>query len=102
MGHVQDRWFKKVRDPETGELARGRSELHGRGDRYRVRYLDPDGVERSRSFPDRQKKAAEDFLIAVESDKREGRYVNALVGKVKFGEYAESWLKGQSDDAATR
>jgi hypothetical protein len=51
MGHVQDRWFKKARDPETGELSRVRSELHGKGDRYRVRYLDPDGAERSRIFP---------------------------------------------------
>ncbi|MQA16414.1 MAG: tyrosine-type recombinase/integrase [Pseudonocardiaceae bacterium] len=102
MGHVQDRWFKRVRDPETGELTRVRTELHGKGDRYRVRYLDPDGVERSRSFPDRQKKAADEFLIAVESDKREGRYINARAGKVTFREYAESWLKGQSDDAATR
>lgn len=102
MGHVQDRWFKRTRDPDTGELTRVRTELHGKGDRYRVRYVAPDGVERSRSFPDRQKKAADECLIAVESDKREGRYVDARAGKVTFGEYAESWLKGQSEDAATR
>jgi integrase len=102
MGHVQDRWFRRVKDPKTGEAARVRSELHGKGDRYRVRYLDPDGVERSRSFPDRQKRAADEFLIAVESDKREGRYVDARAGQIKFRDYAESWLKGQSDDAATR
>ncbi len=40
---------------------------YGKGNRYRVRYEGPDGRERSESFPDRQKKAAEDFLITVES-----------------------------------
>ncbi|WP_228800676.1 hypothetical protein [Nocardia farcinica] len=49
-----------------------RTELYGRGMRYRVRYIDPAGVERSKSFPDRQRKRADDFLIEVESDKREG------------------------------
>lgn len=49
---------------------REKTPLFGTGDRYKVRYIDPDGKERSRSFPDRQKKKADDFLIEIESDKR--------------------------------
>lgn len=62
MGHIQDRWYKPAKDTK-GNLrlnARGRpvlekTELHGVGMRYKVRYLDPDGSERSKSFPDKQR-----------------------------------------------
>jgi integrase len=110
MGHIQDRWYRPKKDPATGQIlinGRGkpvmeRTELFGVGNRYKVRYLDPDGEEKSRSFPDKQKKRAEDFLIGVESDKREGKYVNPQAGKKTFKPIAENWLKGQSPDAATR
>ncbi|MQA17349.1 MAG: site-specific integrase, partial [Pseudonocardiaceae bacterium] len=92
MGHIQDRWYRPKKDPETGEIAlnaRGKpvlekTQLYGVGMRYRVRYLDPDGREKARSFPDKQKKRAEDFLIEVESDKREGKYVDPRAGQVTF------------------
>lgn len=110
MGHIQDRWYRPRKDPETGSVllnARGkpvleRTELYGAGQRYKVRYLDPDGEERSKSFPDKQKKRAEDFLIAMESDKREGKYVDPQAGRKRFRTVAENWIKGQSSDAATR
>src|SRR5688572_7905945 len=56
MGHVQDRWYKKVVDATTGKVRRERTPLFGKGDRYKVRYVDHSGRERSKSFPDRQKK----------------------------------------------
>ncbi|GAA1268168.1 tyrosine-type recombinase/integrase [Saccharothrix xinjiangensis] len=102
MGHVQDRWWKEVKDPVTEQVTRVKTSLYGLGLRYKVRYLDPNGVERSRSFPDRQKKKAEDFLIEMESDKREGKYIDPNAGKILFKEQAESWLKGYSADAGTR
>ncbi len=52
-----------------------RSELYGIGLRYKVRYLDPNDNERSKSFADKQKKRAEDLFIGVESDKREDKYI---------------------------
>ncbi|HEX5116456.1 MAG TPA: site-specific integrase [Pseudonocardiaceae bacterium] len=70
--------------------------------RYKVRYLDPDGRELSRSFPDRAKRQADEFLHKVENDKREGTYLDPSGGKVKFREYAEQWLAGQSFKATTR
>jgi integrase len=102
MGHVQDRWFKKVVDPVTKKVSRVKTDLHGVGDRYKARYIDPDGRERSRTFPDRQKKAAEDFLIAVENDKREGKYLDQSRGRISFVEFAESWRAAQTFDYTTR
>lgn len=110
MGHVQDRWYRPQKDPETGKIlinGRGkpvmeRTDLFGVGNRYKVRYLDPSGEERSRSFPDRQKRRADDFLIEVESDKREGKYLDPRAGQKKYKPVAENWLLGQSPDAATR
>jgi hypothetical protein len=71
MAHIEDRWWKVVVDPVTKKRTRVKAARHGTGQRYRVRYLDPEGHERSVSFPDRQKKAAEDFLVRVEGDKRQ-------------------------------
>lgn len=102
MGHVQDRWFRTVRDELTGKPRRERTDLHGTGLRYKVRYVDPEGRERSKSFPDRRKKAAEDFLGEMESGVRAGTYLDPDAGKVPFREYAESWVKGQSSDASSR
>lgn len=110
MGHIQDRWYRPKMDPETGEPvlnARGnpvqeRTELHGIGMRYKARYFDPDRNERSKSFPDRQKKRAEDFLIEVESDKREGKYIDPRAGQVTFGDIAKRWLDSQTADYTSR
>jgi integrase len=102
MGNVQDRWYKPVNDPETGQLKRVKTPRNGRGMRYRARYVDPDGRTLAKMFPDKCKKRAEDFLLEVESSKREGKYISPKAGRVKFRVQAENWLKGQSADAATR
>ena len=102
MGHIQDRWYKTLNDPATGKAVRVKSALCGNGLRYKVRYLDPDGNEKSKMYPDKCKKQAEDFLLEVESSKREGKYVDPRAGRIKFRQQAENWIKGQSPDRATR
>lgn len=102
MGHIQDRWYKTVNDPETDKPVRVKTDLYGKGLRYKVRYLDPDGKEVSQSFPDRAKRQAEEFLHKVENDKREGNYLDPNGAKVKFKEYAEQWFAGQSFKSTTR
>ncbi|ACU40165.1 tyrosine-type recombinase/integrase [Actinosynnema mirum] len=102
MGHVQDRWWKEEIDPATQKVTRIKTSSYGKGLRYKARYLDPQGNEKSKSFPDRQKKRADDFLLEVESDKREGKYVSPSAGRRKFKEQAENWIKSQSSDAASR
>ena len=46
--------------------------------------LDPDGIEKSRMYPDKCKKRAEDFLLEVESSKRQGKYVDPRAGRIEF------------------
>src|SRR5919205_2028347 len=102
MGHIQDRWYRKVVDPDTESVSRVKTALHGKGMRYKVRYLDPDGRELSKMYPDRQLSAAKAFLHDIESAKQQGTYLNPNSGKVTFQNYAEEWLKGQSFKLTTR
>jgi hypothetical protein len=92
VGHIQDRWFRTKVDPESGKAVlddRGKpvkekTELYGSGNRYKVRYMDPNGQERARSYPDRQLSAAKDFLHKTEVDIRQGGYLDPHAGKVTF------------------
>lgn len=109
MAHVEDRWYQSKRNEDGSVIVdkRGKpilepTERHGKGKRYRVRYLNPAGMERSRSFPDRQRRQAEDFLISIESDKARGEYVDPSAGKTNFKEYAESILPARIIDESTR
>ncbi|MFC4150594.1 tyrosine-type recombinase/integrase [Micromonospora mangrovi] len=101
MGHIEDRWYRTVTAPD-GRTKREKTDRHGIGKRYRVRYIGPDGRERSQSFPDRGKRDAEAFLVSVESDKLRGAYVDPAAGRITFAEYAESWLRTRSFDESTR
>lgn len=92
MGHVEDRWYKTVRQAGGG-TQRVKSARFGKGLRYRVRYIDPSGRERSESFPDRAKRDAEAFLVSVESDKLRAAYVDPAAGRITFRTYAEDWLR---------
>jgi integrase len=67
-----------------------------------VRYVDPDGQEKSESFPDKQLGAARAFLHKVENDKLAGTYLDPNAGQIVFKEHAASWLRGQSSDGASR
>lgn len=102
MGHVQDLWFKTLTDPVTGRPGRVKTDRHGKGRRYRVRYLEPTGRERSRCFPDRHKRQAEDYLIEIEGDLRTGGYLDPTAGEVTFSVYAELWLASQTFEESTR
>jgi integrase len=103
MGHVQDRWYKEVSDPEApGKKIRVPTALHGKGLRYKIRYIDPDGQERSKSYPDKKLKDARAFLVKVETDKLTGDYINPEAGKTTLREYGDNWLKGQSQDESSQ
>lgn len=102
MGHVQDRWFRKVVDPVTKRVTREKTPLFGKGDRYKVRYLDHAGRERSKTFPDRQKKAADDYLNEVEGDLRRGTYIDPAAGKITFQEFGDRWIRSAPVDESTR
>lgn len=101
MAHVEDRWWNEVALP-GGRTKRVKTKLFGKGMRYRVRYIAPDGSERSKSFPDREKKFAEAFLTEVESDKLRGSYIDPNAGRVLFRVFAETWLRTSQVDESTR
>ena len=100
-GHVQDRWYKTETGPD-GRPRRVKTERFGKGKRYRARYVGPDGREKSESFPDRQRRQAEEWLSRIEADMSRGQYIDPKAARTTFREYAEQWLESQTTDIATR
>jgi integrase len=101
VAFVEDRWFKTVVGTDK-KRKREKTELHGKGMRYRVRYLTPDGHERSKSFPDKMKSAADDFLVSVEHSKLKGTYVDPDAGRVTLRQYVADFLSAATSDESTR
>ncbi|MBQ0985136.1 site-specific integrase [Streptomyces sp. F63] len=99
-GHIQDRWFKTQTGPE-GKERRIKTGRYGTGMRYRARYVAPDGTERSKSFPDKQKRLAEAWLTQMAADMTRGQYVDPSAGKVTFQQFATQWLASQTTDPST-
>lgn len=100
-GHIQDRWYKTEPGP-NGKPVRVKTDRYGKGMRYRARYVGPDGTEKSMSFPDRQKRQAEDWLTNIEADMSRGIYINPRNIKTTFAQYAEEWLKTNGGDPNTQ
>ncbi|MFJ9135358.1 tyrosine-type recombinase/integrase [Streptomyces sp. NPDC102256] len=100
-GHIQDRWYKAEVGPD-GKTRKVKAERHGVGLRYRARYVGPDGSEKSKSFPDKQKRKAEQWLANVEADMSRGDYVAPDAGKVTFEQFATEWMTTQITDPLTR
>ncbi|MFD5219692.1 tyrosine-type recombinase/integrase [Streptomyces tendae] len=100
-GHVQDRWYK-VESGTDGKTVRVKTDRFGVGLRYRARYVGPDGSEKSKSFPDKQKRRAEQWLANIEADMSRGDYVDPVAGKVTFEQYATEWMASQITDPLTR
>jgi integrase len=84
MGHIEDRWKRAGRK--------------GTGLRWRARYLDPDGRERSRSFG--RKIDAERFLAEIEHSKIAGTYRDPDAGRVTLRKYAAGWVQGYPADSS--
>jgi hypothetical protein len=76
------------------EDLRGKKQGQGRP-RWRARYRDPSGRERSKSFA--RKVDAEQFLVSIEDAKLRGAYVDPQLGRVLFGEWAERWFRTTAD-----
>lgn len=85
-GHVEDRW--------------ARPERRGKGARWRVRYLDPDGRERSRSFE--RKADAQRHLAQVVTDSARGTYLDPGGARTVLRDYAETWRAAQVHRPTTR
>jgi integrase len=100
-GHIQDRWYKTEDGPD-GKTRKVKAERHGTGMRYRARYVGPDGTEKSKSFPDRQKRLAEQWLSHVEADMARGQYIDPRAARITFQQYTETWVTTQGADPNTQ
>ncbi|MFH7599928.1 site-specific integrase [Streptomyces racemochromogenes] len=100
-GHVQDRWYKTEPGPD-GKPVKVKTDRFGIGLRYRARYIGPDGSEKSRSFPDRQKRKADAWLANIEADMSQGRYIDPAAGAVTFAQYVKGWMAALTIDPVTR
>ncbi|MET7714417.1 tyrosine-type recombinase/integrase [Streptomyces sp. NPDC005407] len=100
-GHIQDRWFKVMTGPD-GRVTKVKSDRYGVGLRYRARYIGPDGTEKSRSFPDKQKRLADLWLTNIEADMARGQYIDPRASRTTFREYAERWLGALTIDLSSR
>ncbi len=80
------------------QAARERTARHGNGQRWRARYLDPDGRERNRSFA--TKVMAEKFLTEVEHSKIAGSYRDPDAGRISLRKYAAGWVQGYPEDSS--
>ncbi|MEW2558269.1 tyrosine-type recombinase/integrase [Streptomyces griseorubiginosus] len=100
-GHIQDRWYKTETNAD-GKTVRTKTDRHGTGMRYRARYVGPDGTEKSKSFPDRQKRLAEQWLAHIEADMSRGEYVDPKASRTTFQQYSERWIAAQTTDLSTR
>lgn len=94
---VDDLWYLKKRGPDGERLP---SLRHGRGKRWRVRYVDDTGKERRPLFE--KKIDAERFDANVRADVSRGQYVDPNAGKLTLRSYATSWLAAQTFDESTR
>ncbi|MGW2865019.1 tyrosine-type recombinase/integrase [Streptomyces sp. NPDC001205] len=99
-GHIQDRWYKTETDV-NGKTTRVKTDRYGTGLRYRARYIGPDGTEKSKSFPDGQKRLADRWLKDTEADMSNGQYVDPRAAKTTFQQYTEKWLSSLGADPNT-
>lgn len=88
---VDDLWFLRRRDPATGKPLP--SKRHGRGKRWRVRWVDPETGRPRVGLFDRKADADRRDSI-VHADISRGQYVDPAAGRVTVTDYAEQW-RGQ-------
>lgn len=92
---IEDRWFRTTADGE-----RVKTDRHGRGQRWRCRYRDPDGRQRTKSF--HKKADAERFARRVKSDMDRGEFVDPQAGRTTLAAFAQGWLARQTTSEHTR
>ncbi len=96
---VEDRWSKTIRLAD-GTSRTVRSAAHGKGLRWRARYVDEHGKEHAKGF--RTKALAHSWLNGVVAAQETGSYVDPRLGKVTFCSFYREWSKRQVWVSGTR
>lgn len=94
---IDDLWFSSRRtyDDNGRKLAPTPTKRHGRGKRYRVRYVDDLGAPHARLFADKEKGEAERFDAAMLTDVFRGTFFDPKAGRETVGSYADRWREAQ-------
>lgn len=94
-GHIQDRWYRTDRAGREG--SQGQDGAVRNGVPLPGPYIGPDGTEKSKSFPDRQKRLADQWLAHTEADMARGQYIDPCAARITFEQYAEKWVTHAPD-----
>lgn len=87
---VDDLWYLAKRGPDGSRLP---SKRHGRGKRWRVRWVDNVGSPRERLFE--RKADADRYDANVRADLSRGEYIDERSGLIAVAELAERWRADQ-------
>lgn len=93
---VEDRWTKTVHDPD-GSANTVPSASHGKGSRWRARYVDDQGREHAKGFS--RKVDAQAWLNGQVSDQVTGTWTDPKLSGVTFGVIAERWIQTKATRA---
>ena len=96
---IEDRWTRTVRLPD-GTTKNEPSASHGKGSRWRARYVDDDGREHAKGFA--RKADAQRWLDEVTAAVVTGQYVDPKAGQITFRDYAERWREMQVQRPSSR
>jgi integrase len=98
---VDDLWYKRgPADPVTGKPTRVESARHGRGKRWRARWVDDTGATVTSLHAKRAdaERAERDAAVAVDR----GTYVNPRAGRMPLSGYVETYLGTLTTDPSSR
>src|SRR5689334_15529108 len=94
---VDDLWYLTRRGPDGSRLP---SRRHGRGKRWRVRWVDDQGKPRERLFE--RKVDADRHDATVRADLSRGLYIDDRAGRITVAELADKWRAAQLHTDSTR
>jgi integrase len=86
---IDDRWHKRVKEID-GSMRTERSAVYGKVSRWRVRWVDSTGAERTKTF--QRKPDAQAYLNGLTADLQRGEYVDPRKSAETFGSVAEQWF----------
>ncbi len=92
-GSVEDLWWKTVRLP-NGVTERVESKLHGRGKRWRARYVDERSTEHTKRFD--RKIDAQKWLDSATTTLTQGTHVAPRDARITLQEWCDRWIEGYS------
>jgi len=94
--------MRKTKGPD-GKPALERTARYGKGMRYRARYADPEGSERSQSFPDGRKKEAAAWAADQEAAVRRGTWIDPESGRMTLRRFTEEvYLPAMTTNVTTQ